>query len=437
MKKCYLVYTQKDSLKVGLAKSLILNVIEFPLRIWIVDNSGSMSMPDGHRFLEMNHGKKLKNVSCTRWQEIQETVIYHAELAAILKAPTIFRILNPSAGVEEMSIADKGENMIYHDLRDIKQNIGIISMYGSTPLTRHVIEIRHTVQSILPSLSEGKRVAIILATDGLPSDERGMSGIMERNDFIDSLRSLEGLPIWVVIRLCTDDVKVINFYNELDSQLEMSIEVLDDFESEAKEIHKYNKYLNYTLAFHRCREMGFSNKLFDLLDERMLTKGELREFCLLLFREELDGLPDPDENWKGFLKMLSGITSNNEEKWDPIFGKSKKWIDLKGLNREYHANDPLSQINYVMSIFILLVLYGLYLIFADGKVFEFKTDHFYFNFRKFDDARVKFIKDGMMTQKFKKDKGKHHQHDERFHDDHKSKKSKKKLDKNNGKKNDY
>ena len=67
-------------------------------------------------------------------------------------------------------------------------------------------------------------------------------------------------------------MKWINFYNGLDSELELNVEVLDHFAAKAKEVCKHNKYLNYAPPLHRCREMGYHNRLFDLLDERKLTK---------------------------------------------------------------------------------------------------------------------------------------------------------------------
>ena len=95
-----------------------------------------------------------------------------------------------------------------------------ISAAGITPLSRHVREIRQIIQTMSPSLiAEGKRVAVTLSTDGLPSDDRGMSGEALQREFVETLRSLEGLPVWVVVRLCTDDDAVVDFYNDLDAQL--------------------------------------------------------------------------------------------------------------------------------------------------------------------------------------------------------------------------
>ena len=69
----------------------------------------------------------------------------------------------------------------------------------------------------------------------------------------------------MVIRLCTNEKKVTEFYNQIDEVLEFNLEVLDDYLDEAKEVHRHNKWLNYALPMHRCRELGYHDRLFDLL----------------------------------------------------------------------------------------------------------------------------------------------------------------------------
>ena len=76
---------------IGLLKSLEQTFQELPLRIWIVDNSGSMLKPDGHRIISSS-SDNVQIVNTTRWNEIKETVEYHIQLAALLKAPTSFRV---------------------------------------------------------------------------------------------------------------------------------------------------------------------------------------------------------------------------------------------------------------------------------------------------------------------------------------------------------
>ena len=52
------------------------------------------------------------------------------------------------------------------------------------------------------------------------------------------MRPLEKLPVWVVIRLCTDEDKMVTYWNNVDSDIELSMDVIDDHLGEAKEIHR-------------------------------------------------------------------------------------------------------------------------------------------------------------------------------------------------------
>ena len=182
-----------------------------------------------------------------------------------------------------------------------------------------------------------RQVAVILATDGLPTDDQGYGGDEITQEFIRALRSLEGLPIWLVIRLCTDEENVTDFYNQLDGMLELSLEVLDDFLGESKEVQEQNPWLNYALPMHRCRELGYHDRLFDLIDERPLTKGELRDFCVLLFGSEYNAIPDPIVDWKGFLAYVQGRLTQEQPQWNPLRKKVKPWISIKKLNKCYNG----------------------------------------------------------------------------------------------------
>jgi hypothetical protein len=178
-------------------------------------------------------------------------------------------------------------------------------------------------------------VAVILATDGLPTDDQGYGSDEITQQFIKALRSLEGLPIWLVIRLCTDEANVTEFYNQLDGMLELSLEVLDDFWGESKEVQTHNPWLNYALPMHRCRELGYHDRLFDLVDERPLTKGELRDFCVLLFGVEVESVPDPVVEWKEFLLFVQDRLTQELPQWNPLKKKVKPWISVKKLNKIY------------------------------------------------------------------------------------------------------
>lgn len=324
----------------GLIQSVSRNKLAFPLRIWVVDNSGSMSTGDGHRLIDTGNARDVRYVSCSRWTEIQETVEYHARIAALLGAPTVFRLLNDPgrmAGPQQFSVAERGMEFVADDLNVALATIRNVSPSGVTPLADHVLEIRENVVAMQPELARnGQKVVIVLATDGLPSNAWGVTSPETRVQFQSALRSLQGLPVWVVVRLCTDEEEVVGYYNDLDSQLELNLEVLDDFLGEAEEVYQCNKWLNYALPLHRIREMGFSHKLFDLLDERALTVDELREFLFLLFGpERFDGVPDPQLNWKGFLGHISGILKHEKKQWNPVTKTMAPWVDLKKIDKIY------------------------------------------------------------------------------------------------------
>jgi hypothetical protein len=291
---------------------------------------------------------KVIVVPCTRWKELQGSIEYHAELAGLIQAATIFRMLNdpgPHVGPQEFSIGDINSINAFSSSdktieQDVATAIGIVQYthpQGVTPLTYHLQTISDRIQQMEPMLrSQSQKAVVVITTDGLPSNETGYSGESVRAHFVEALKRLQRLPVWVVIRLCTDDGAVSDYYNDLDKLLELPLECLDDFLSEAKEIMKVNKWLNYALPLHRCREMGYQHRLFDLLDERRLNKDELLEFLTLLFGSAPFGnAPDINADWNGFFKVLEHVVKTESKEWNPVTHNLGPWIDMKQLSKMY------------------------------------------------------------------------------------------------------
>lgn len=102
------------------------------------------------------------------------------------------------------------------------------------------------------------------------------------------------------------------------------------------EVHDCNKWLNYCLPLHRMREMGFYHKLFDLMDERAFSKGELREFMSILFGSRaMAEVPDPEADWKGFCESVQIACNKESKQWNPLSKRLEPWIDMKKLKRQY------------------------------------------------------------------------------------------------------
>mmetsp|Transcript_27066 Transcript_27066/g.51275 ORF Transcript_27066/g.51275 Transcript_27066/m.51275 type:complete len:395 (-) Transcript_27066:84-1268(-) len=319
----------------GLAKAVGTTLQTFPLRIWVIDNSGSMAAGDGNRIVTNSSGQ-TKVIPCTRWEEIHECVTYHARLAQDIQAPTEFRMLNPnSVSGEIMHMGLEGVGF-QEGMGKVYQVMHQMGPGGVTPLSRHIHAIKREIESMRVALEQaGKKVCVVLATDGLPSDNHGYSTQAVLDQFVKDLRTLEGLPIWVVVRLCTDEDNVTEFYNELDSQVELSLEVIDDFMGEAKEVYEHNPWLNYGLPLHRMREWGFSDKLLDLLDERPLFATEVKNFMAFLFGTNAWDAPDPSVDWKEFVNWVDANQKKLRPTYNVMTKTNKPWIDIKKLNAKY------------------------------------------------------------------------------------------------------
>mmetsp|Transcript_5021 Transcript_5021/g.6551 ORF Transcript_5021/g.6551 Transcript_5021/m.6551 type:complete len:504 (-) Transcript_5021:354-1865(-) len=345
---------------IGLAQQVCVNAkLAHPIRFWVMDNSGSMLTPDGSevRSTINNHDNKnhhdnhmsndaatMVMMNCTRWSELKGTILRHVNLAATLQATTYFRFLNDPgkrAGPQEFSLAEQLEPGFIQEDVDLAFTVMNNAVpKGATPLVFHLQEIRMKVEAMTDVLNEcGQQVAIVLATDGLPTDALGDSTEQVKEEFIANLKALQSLPVWIVIRLCTNDLTVVNYYNTLDANLELPLEVIDDFLGEAKEVQRVNAWLNYTRPLHTCREMGYHNRVFDLLDERLLTKDELLEFLQLLFgKQTMQYFPDIYHEWKGFCVQLKELVQAQGLHYNPLYKKATPWIDMKQLEQLF--GDP-------------------------------------------------------------------------------------------------
>lgn len=346
---------RKQGFPLGLSFQVVQSKEQYPIHFWVVDNSGSMRTSDGREIRKVNiqprnvfsfRAKDLTNTyvaSCTRWTELHGAVADHAELAELLQMPTVFRLLNdpgPTVGTAELTVACRknfDSSSVHGEAKKAVTQLDRVKPQGATPLTSHLLEFRQRVLKIQSDLQQsGRSAVLVIATDGLPTDETGSCTDDSKKRFLKVLRSLHRMPVWIVIRLCTNDDDVVSYYNNIDKELEIQLEVIDDYFGEAKEIYQCNSWLNYALPLHRSREMGFHNRLFDILDERLLNKDELLEFLELLFgRDRLINLPNIHTQWKEFIAMLTRVVRDEGKQWCPTTRKMEYWVDLKCLDRIY------------------------------------------------------------------------------------------------------
>ena len=154
---------QRQGFTLGLAKALMANTVSFEQRIWIVDNSGSMTITDGHRINETADGK-LNMTTVTRWEELQDTVIYHAQMAGVLNSFTRFRLLNdpgPLIGQRELVVALPNDD-INREIHEVRMVMTRTKPDGVTPLTKHILKMQAEILEMLPRLQRtGRRVRLL------------------------------------------------------------------------------------------------------------------------------------------------------------------------------------------------------------------------------------------------------------------------------------
>jgi hypothetical protein len=280
-----------------------------------------------------------QNLGATRWEELQDCIAYHAQLATTFMLPTRFALVNPTpSGPQYFSLAQSGN--IQQDYQTLQHVMTQTKPAGPTPLTKQLRTVRDYVQMIAPQLrAQHQIVPIILATQGLPANEQGISSPVILQEFIQTLTSLESLPVWLVIRLCTDDERAFEFYNSLDAQHNQPCDILDDFYGEAVEVYLRNPWLCYALPLHRFREMGFQEPVLDTVDERALNPREVKDLCQFLFGFAIP--VDPLADWNGFLRMVADLMSKEQNQFNPISKSVTPWLNLAHLNAFYGPRSPI------------------------------------------------------------------------------------------------
>ena len=302
----------------GLISAFIRSMKKIPIRFIIADDSGSMLTNDGHRAVKIS-AQEYKMIKCSRWSELVSSLTFQANLADCASAPTEFRLLNMAEPVMIGSFNDNGKSKEAF-LELISDSPG-----GQTPICQQVREVVEKIKLIENSLRQnGQKACVCIFTDGESTD----------GNLTEAMRPLENLPVWVVVRLCTDEKKIVEYWNEIDSELELEMDVLDDLSGEAEEVYESQKgWLTYTESLHRFREFGAVVKEMDLIDEALLSSDQLRVVLSLILQVTgPQDVPHPDVDWPNFINFLS---KQNPKVWCPKTMKAKKAVDITKLKNIY------------------------------------------------------------------------------------------------------
>lgn len=319
-------YMESLGMPKGLTQQFLEAAAAAPLRIWIVDNSGSMSYSDGKRIMH-SPGVGYHTITSSRWEELCDALTFHGALAAHIGAPTEFRLLNPPGWGQPqvVTVGMGGSGSPDAEIAGLKALVKT-GPTGRTPLCEQIRIVTRRVEAQADALRRaGQKVVVVIASDGAATD----------GDIEAAMRPLQHLPVWIVVRLCTDNDDVAQYWNKVDEEIELDMDVLDDLSGEAAEVCEDNPWLCYAAPLHRLREWGCQHKVMDMLDEKALSTPELLSLIELVLGSHAADLPNPQISYAQFEAALANLLASEPLVFDPLRKRPRAWFSVSKLRKKY------------------------------------------------------------------------------------------------------
>ena len=311
----------------GFAKTILDSKESVAFRFVVVDNSRSMLKRDGHRLVSDRSGS-AKFEECSRWEEVTSSmgvIVSHADAAG---TPMEIRLLNKAQPVIVGQTANAGGA----NLEAVRAMLAT-EPSGLTPVCKQIREVIDRIRSMEAELTASNKIALlIIITDGESTD----------GNVSDMLKPLEGLPLQIIIRMCTDEMEVSEYWHNINASLDLDMRVLDDVEAEAVEVVSNNPWLTYGEPLHRAREFGVQLGAIDVLEERQLSKVEIKSVAEVLLAapgSDQAPLPDPEADWETFVQSVATAQHDLPLVYCPVNKQQRSWINVLEL-RKYQP-DPV------------------------------------------------------------------------------------------------
>lgn len=333
-------YLQAEGFPSGLAQTFLRNTDAFAVRIWLVNNAGSMNKADGHLVLpegsSSSKSNKMKRVDCTRWEEVSATVFWHATVCCKSKASLALRLVNdPGTMVGEQHVLlGASENVPIEEETKRLRQLFRVHPGGNVPMTHHLEDVLQSLRSA--TLLQDRLMALVLVTDSLPVDTEGNEGEEVNQELVELLHELQRYPVQTVIRLSTDDERVVAFYKQLDLDTSSArLDVVDDYWSEAQRVHSHNPWLTYGHSLHLCRESCLQAAEFDALNDRPLRPFEIANLIALLLGRKQNVIPNPATDYPAFKSVVTDLMSKTPQQFDPLTKSMQPWVKLSVFDKVY------------------------------------------------------------------------------------------------------
>mmetsp|Transcript_24331 Transcript_24331/g.46178 ORF Transcript_24331/g.46178 Transcript_24331/m.46178 type:complete len:325 (+) Transcript_24331:465-1439(+) len=306
------------------------------MRIFILDNSGSTSSSDGLHVPKLKPGDvSVQAQSCSRWEEIKRMAIDQAELNAQTQTPCKFFLLNPKQGSnwnnltagQDFCEINPHRGNLQDQVQAVRQMVDNSGPDGGTPLAKCIEAVGKLIKDDMESILEkDKRGYLVLVTDGLPDTGK--------DQMVTEIRKLcVAYELFVVVRLCTAEQNVVDYYNKVDEEVEFSLDVLCNLEAEAREIKAVNPWLSYFPELHAIREGGTNLSLLDRLDERPFTGGEVGTFLSMLMLCKDDPPLPAWEDFQAFMDICTAFSTGKPNVYDPFDKQMKSMMDANEVRK--------------------------------------------------------------------------------------------------------
>ncbi|CAF0762515.1 unnamed protein product [Didymodactylos carnosus] len=216
--------------------------------VFIVDDSGSMNTPLGD--ITSPFDRKP-----SRWDELKQTVSIVVDIASVL---------DPD-GVDIYFLNREPQ---FH----VKHSSELVPTFAVPPagLTPIVPVLRKVLYDKQAEIQE-RKLLILLATDGAPTDESGHQDVKMLEHVLRHERNpINRIPVTFIA--CTDDDDCIGYLNKWDKNIPY-VDVIDDYKNERQEIHN-TQGRNFPFSFGDYVVkilMGSVDSWFDGLDERRVN----------------------------------------------------------------------------------------------------------------------------------------------------------------------
>lgn len=184
----------------------------------VCDDSGSMKTP-------------IDGTQRTRWNELCDIVKIVIRIGAMFD----------SHGVDVYFLNRQSHlNVTDHNTVDEAFRI---APSGFTPL----VPVLNTIfTSKLADRGRDKRLLVLVATDGVPTDENGNEVIEEFEHAMRQTRRVE--TTYVSFLLCTDEASCVDYMREWDKRMK-NIDVTDDYHTEKKRIRECQNNPNFPFSY--------------------------------------------------------------------------------------------------------------------------------------------------------------------------------------------